>query len=115
MNNPEHEILSLVDTDRYPINALETEQGQSFLKSCQVQMAEQGWCSFDGFIRQGALEALSGEAEEMLPFASRLKIRRNIYGGAADKTRPVGDLARREFVHEALQLANDQIAESSLI
>lgn len=51
----------------------------------------------------------------MLPTAEVLHVIRNIYQGAIDPSLPEDDPRRREFVHSAVQLADDQIpAETGL-
>ena len=109
------DIAAVVDCDRYPINDLESARGQAFLKSAVDHMATHGWCSFDGFIRPDAVAELAREANGLLPQAESLTIRRNIYGGAADNSATEGDPRRREIIHNALQLADDQIGEETLI
>ncbi len=107
--------LNLVDLDRYPIGDLDRGLGAEFLKDCQAHMAEHGWCNLDGFIRADALEMLAGEANALLPSAPTLTIRRNIYQGAVDPSRPQDDPRGKEYVHRAVQLADDQIPDSTLV
>lgn len=109
------DILDLVDLERYPIHDLDSQAGQVFLHQCQEHMVKHGWCSLDGFIRPEAIAALAREAGDLLPGAETLTIRRNIYGGEADASAPEGDPKRREVVHRPLQLADDQIADQTLI
>ena len=107
--------LNLVDLDRFPIDDLDRGRGAEFLKDCQAHMSEHGWCNLDGFIRTDALEKLAAEANALLPTAPTLTIRRNIYQGAVDPSRPEDDLRRKEYVHRAVQLADDQIPASTLL
>ena len=107
--------LALVDLDRYPIDDLDQGAGAEFLARCQRHMETHGWCNFDNFIRPDALQALTQEANDLLPSAETLTIRRNIYQGEVDASVPQGDPRRREYVHRALQLADDQIPPSTLI
>ena len=108
-------ILHLVDLERYPIHQLDREAGSEFLRRCQEHMDTHGWCNLDGFIRPDGLKALGNEANSLLPNAESLKIRRNIYGGKVDASVPEGDPRRREYVHHALQLADDQVPADTLI
>ena len=114
---PDHTdmVLNFVDLERYPIEDINQGKGAQFLKSCQEHMEEYGWCNFDGFIRTDALEALSQEANKLLPTAETLTIKRNIYQGMVDPSAPEDDPRRREYVHVATQLADDQIPEDTLI
>lgn len=108
-------VLSLVDLARYPIADLESSEGAAFLKECQEHMDELGWCNLDGFIRPEALAALAEESNTLLPTADVLTIKRNIYQGAIDPSLPENDPRRREYVHVAQQLADDQIPQYTLV
>ncbi len=110
-----NDILDLVDLERYPIHDLGQGQGAEFLRDCREHMETHGWCNLDGFIRPDALRALATEAVNLLPGAESLRIRRNIYGGKVDASVPPGDPRRREYVHHALQLADDQLPADTLI
>jgi hypothetical protein len=101
--------LSLVDLERFPIANLDEGEGADFLADCRAHMDEFGWCNFDDFIRPDALEALADEANDLLPTAEILTIKRTIYQGKPDPTAPVDDPRRQEYVHTASQLADDQI------
>ncbi len=107
--------LNLVDLERYPIEDLNQGEGAEFLKKCQKQMDENGWCNFDGFIRPNALAALKQEANNLQPTAETLTIKRNIYQGKVDPSAPKDDPRRREYTHVASQLADDQIPDDTLI
>lgn len=109
------DILQLVDLDRYPIDDMDGARGAQFLQTCTDHMAEHGWCNLDGFIRSEALELLASESNDLLSSAQTLTIKRNIYQGVVDPTVPEGDPRRREYTHRALQLADDQIPDTSLI
>ncbi len=112
----QHDVaLDLIDLDRYPIADLDSGAGAEFLTECQRLMDEQGWCNLAGFIHTEALEQLNGEANDLLPTAEVLHVKRNIYQGAIDPSLPEDDLRRKEFTHIAVQLADDQIpAETGL-
>lgn len=107
--------LNLVDLQRYPIDDLSHGDGAAFLKKCQKQMEDNGWCNFDGFIRPDALAALEQEANALQPTAETLTIKRNIYQGKVDPSAPKDDPRRREYTHVASQLADDQIPGDTLI
>jgi hypothetical protein len=107
--------LNLVDLTRYPIADLDLGDGAALLVECQAHMDEHGWCNLDGFIRPEALAALAAESSELLPTAEVLTIKRNIYQGAIDPSLPADDARRREFMHVATQLADDQLPAETLI
>ena len=114
-NTGDDAALALVDTDRYPIGALETPEGAAFLKDCQESMAEHGWCNLDGFIRPEAIAALREEAKALLPTAQTLRVRRTIYQGQVEDGLDQDDLLNREYTHVAQQLADDQIPATTRI
>ena len=107
--------LNVVDLNRYPIADLTQGVGAEFLAQCQAQMEAHGWCNFDGFIHDEALAMIADEANELLPSAETLKVKRTIYQQAADLSADEDDLSRKETVHVALQLADDQIPETTIL
>ena len=107
--------LNVVDLDRYPIADLTQGAGAEFLAQCQAQMETHGWCNFDGFIHDEALAMIADEANGLLPSAETLKVKRTIYQQAADLSADEDDLSRKETVHVALQLADDQIPETTIL
>lgn len=105
--------LEFVDLDRYPIAELDRGVGADLLEECQQRMKTQGWCNLDGFIRADALVRLNEEACGLLPTAEVLRVKRNIYQGAIDHSLPEDDPRRKEFIHVAVQLADDQIPDET--
>lgn len=120
MADSEHQLLvdiapEIVDLARYPIADLDHGAGAAFLAECQQSMETNGWCNLDGFIRADALARLAAESNGLLPTADVLTIKRNIYQGAIDPSLPSDDPRRREFMHVAVQLADDQIPRDTLL
>ncbi len=113
--NTDDFALNLVDLERYPIADLTQGAGAEFLATCQQQMEQVGWCSFADFIKPNQLEALTGEANRLLPEAEELIIKRNIYQGAANQSLSDDNPASKEYMHRALQLADDQLPADTLI
>lgn len=101
--------LELIDLDRYPIADLDSAAGAELLAECQRHMDAHGWCNLAGFLRTEAIEQLNGEANDLLPTAEVLHVKRNIYQGAIDPSLPEDDPRRKEFTHIAVQLADDQV------
>ena len=115
-NTNHHDIsLDLVDLDRFPIADLDSCAGAEFLAQCQQSIEDNGWCNLDGFIRPQAIERLNAEANDLLPTAETLHVKRNIYQGAIDPSLPADDPRRMEFTHIANQLADDQIPEGTAL
>ncbi|WP_338549428.1 HalD/BesD family halogenase [Roseovarius phycicola] len=88
---------------------MERGPGAKFLADCQRNMKANGWCNLSGFIHDDALVLLNSEANELLPSADVLHVKRNIYQGAIDPSLPEDDIRRKEVTHIAVQLADDQI------
>jgi len=107
--------LDLVDLDRFPIADLDQGRGAAFLAECQQTMEDNGWCNLDGFIRPDALANLAAESNDLLPTADVLTIKRNIYQGSIDPSLPKDHPRRKEFMHVAVQLADDQIPGETLV
>lgn len=108
-------VLDIVDLERFPIQNLDTGMGAELVERLRQQLDTQGWCNLTGFIRAEVLEALVAEVRELMPQAHPRTIVRNIYGEAADSSVPEGHPARRETVHHALFLADDQLPAHTLI
>ena len=111
------DVLALIDLERYPLHDLECEKGRQLVSTCRVEMAAQGWCNLAGFIRSDGLDRLAKEALGLLPQGDDLVIKRTVYGEAASNALPKGqaDPRRRQMVHQARQLADDQIPADTLL
>ena len=107
--------LNLVDLHRYPISDLNQAEGAEFLLRCQQHMDANGWCSFDDFIRPEALKVLAAEANTLLPNAETLTIKRTIYQEQGDEGAAEDDTQQHQLVHQAVQLADDQIPDDTVI
>lgn len=105
----------LIDLDRYPVDALDTERGARFLESCRAELAETGACNLKGFIRPEAVNALAAEAVALEPQAFRKDKVRNAYFTQDDPTLPVDHPLRAFFPLKMAQLAHDLIPRSALV
>ncbi|MEA2779277.1 MAG: hypothetical protein QOK29_821 [Rhodospirillaceae bacterium] len=59
------EPLDLIDLDRYPVDALDTEDGQSVVRRFAADLRDKGLCQLEGFLRPEAVEALCAEANSL--------------------------------------------------
>ncbi len=107
--------LNLIDLDRYPIADMNQGVGAEFLQECQTHMEMHGWCNFGGFLKPEALEAVTKEANDLLPTAEVLTIKRNIYQSKIDTSLPETDARAKEMTHVSVQLADDQIPAETLL
>jgi alkylated DNA repair dioxygenase AlkB len=55
----------VVDLQRYPIHALGSERGQALVAACRAELAESGVCNLEGFVTQGAVDAMVQLAGEL--------------------------------------------------
>lgn len=106
---------TLIDLDRFPIDALDTEKGQRFLAACQAEIAETGACNLKGFIRPDAVRALAAEAVALETQAFRKDKVRNAYFTRDDPTLPADHPLRAFFPLKMAQLAHDLIPETALV
>ena len=108
--------LDLIDTDRYPLHALDSERGQALVATIRDELAECGAASLSGFIRRDALEEMVQEARELAPRAfggptsvSPYFFNYDIGGPDVDENHPT----RREGKRQLGQVAYDLIPEQS--
>ncbi len=53
----------MVDLERFPVDDLNSDEGQAFLAECRRKYREEGACLLQGFIKPFALDILAAEAE----------------------------------------------------
>lgn len=78
----------VVDLDRYPIDELDSESGRALVASCREELAAQGACNLQGFIRPGAVEAMVAIAGDLRPKAWTSAQPHTIYFEQPDETVP---------------------------
>jgi hypothetical protein len=108
--------LDLIDSERYPLHALDSESGQAMVTTIQDELAEHGAASLPGFLRRDALEVMVREARELAPRAfggptsvSPYFFNYDIGGPDVDDDHP----SRREGKRQLGQVAYDLIPEQS--
>jgi hypothetical protein len=78
---PSHDVLDIadiVDFERYPI-AEPGAPGRLLAERCRAELAEDGACQLDGFMRPAAVQAVLGEAETLYGNAFRTDATHNAY------------------------------------
>ena len=115
MNEARHPAENLVALDRYPINALTSKSGKSFLNRCRAELAVNGCCNLHGFLRPQAVASLLSESNAWEANAYQKSLNRNPYHGEDDPSLPPGHPLRHFELYKASQLAYDQIPPSSLL
>jgi alkylated DNA repair dioxygenase AlkB len=71
-------IAEIVDLERYPIGE-PTELGSPVIGRCRAELAEDGACQLDGFMRAAAVQAVLEEAEALSGKAFRTDAAHNAY------------------------------------
>ena len=75
---------SLVALERYLIDDLESSCGKAFLNQCRSELATNGCCNLNGFLRPQAVSALGTESNDWEADAYEKSIQRNPYHGEDD-------------------------------
>lgn len=105
----------MVDLSRYPIADLSGPEGVEFARRSRAQFVETGLCMLPGFIRPGALELLSNEANGVSDRAYYCKSSHNPYLQLDDATLPKDHPRRREEHTFVGSVAYDQIPEDTAL
>ena len=59
----------MVDTDRYPVNALTSDRATEVIATARRQMAAKGYAELEGFVTPAGVDALVADAERLAPQA----------------------------------------------
>jgi hypothetical protein len=87
-------VRELVDTDRYPIDDLESDAGRALIARCRADLAATGACQLDGFLRPVAVERLSDEAAALSDQGFPNEAIHNVYFEDVDDSLPEDDARR---------------------
>ena len=60
-----------IDLDRYPIDRLDSTDGQALVAQCRKDLETKAAATLPGFVRAEALEGLTTEAEDLVPGSRR--------------------------------------------
>ena len=63
------DVLTMLDTDRYPVDRLDEPAGRALIGEIQTDLANSGAASLPGFLRPAALEMMVAEAEALAVLA----------------------------------------------
>ncbi len=83
--------VSLVDTVRYPLHALEGEAGAALRESCRRRMHAEGVCRLPAFLSGAGLEVLRREARALRGHAHHSKVRYTPWYAEPDPRHPADD------------------------
>ena len=104
-------IRDLLDLDRYPIDRLDSPEGERLIDRCKADMAAHGMFNLEGLVKPGAIATAVSELDPLIDSASYRHARRhniyfknNIPGLAADHP------ALQQFETVNYTLCADQLA-----
>lgn len=108
---------TLVDVGRYPLEDLDSRDGQAFLASCRSGLEEQSICVLEGFLQPRALAGMVRESSALIPLGYYYDRPRTSYEGNdyVDRTWPAGHPRTIEHVNRYRQVLNYQIPNDSLV
>lgn len=79
MNATRLAIHDVIDLDRYPLDTLDSTEGQALLESCRSHLQKTGACQLPGLFRPAAVESLVAEATVMREEAFSSNRSHNVY------------------------------------
>lgn len=106
----------ILDLDRYPLDALDSDRGQALIARCKADLARDGMFNLDGLVRA---EAVTRAVAQMMPIslsdAFHHKRHHNIYFKPTLPDLPTGHPALAEFETENHTICADQIEGSAVL
>jgi hypothetical protein len=84
----------LIDTDRYPIDELDSDGGRALIDRCRRELAASGACQLEGFLSGSAVERLTHEALALGHLGVRKEGTHNVYFEDVDPALPEDDARR---------------------
>lgn len=99
----------IVDLDRYPIHALDSEAGRSLVEACRTELEATGVCNLPGFIRPEAVARMVTLAGELDAAAWPTDRTHTVYFTTPDPDLPETDPRRREVRSAKHGIAYDRI------
>jgi hypothetical protein len=99
----------LIDLARYPIDGLESPQGQRLLADCRRRFDADGALTLPGFVRPEAVAAMRDEALALAPLAHYGDKRHNVYLIGDDRRYPAEHPRNRRLGTQVSTVADDLI------
>jgi len=103
-----------VDTVRFPLTQLASDEGQALVARCRVQLAAEGACVLESFLLPDAAAAARAELEGRLAEAFYCTKSHNPYLAEDDPLRPADHPRNRPQVSDLGALADDLIPDGVL-
>ena len=103
----------VLNLDRWPVDALDSAQGQALIARCRKDLRDAGMFSLEGLIRSEALEACVAEVVPLFDTASFIHARdHNIYFDDEIEGLEAGHPALARFTTVNRTICGDQIPSS---
>ncbi|MGM0561952.1 MAG: HalD/BesD family halogenase [Pseudomonadota bacterium] len=83
-----HQEVPVVDLDSYPIDRLNSPEGQSLLSRIRGELAQSGCAILRGFVREDLLSRIRQESDELAPQAHINDTQTNPYSSDGDPSLP---------------------------
>ena len=103
------EALSLIDTDRYPIDRSDTEVFRQLVDQCRQELTQQGACMLPGFTTPQATGRMALETDRVVHAAFPCRDTHTVYLEKSRDTFPENHPRRRVQKTELDVIAYDQI------
>ncbi len=107
--------LSFVDLDRYPIHRADHPSLQTAIIHARTGLAQEGCARLAGFIKPGAVDALSRETTDLSHFALHSSTEYTPYGSGQDDRFPIKHPRRRGHLTTSGSVTRDLIPADALI
>lgn len=105
----------MVNLSRYPILDLSSGAARTLVEQCRAQIAADGACNMEAFIKPDAIASLAAEASDLMPQAYVKDYWRNAFFMPDSLNYPAGDPRSQKFHLKLSQIAADQIPGSAAI
>ncbi len=107
--------LTLVDIERYPLDALEGRAGAALAESCRRQMATEGVCRLPAFLSGAGLETLRGEARALRGHAHHSKVHYTPWYCEPDSSLPGDDPRAAALLFSVGYVGRDRLPAAGAI
>lgn len=105
--------LAIVDLDRYPLDRLESPEGQAMVERVRAAMAQDCGCHLPGFLSAAGLATCLAEAEAVAPLARHSNNRFTPYYRKPDPDYPAGHSKATAVTFAVGYVARNDIAVDS--
>ncbi len=106
----------LIDLDRYPIDRLQSPEGEALIARCQADLDRDAAATLPGFLRGQALAGLVAEAEGLIPGSRRFeRVPRVTYpqGDVSEGSALAAEVRAMKHLNANNQILNYQIPNNS--